>query len=102
MTKREKLRAIFEELKLGTLLCVAEKRVCPNGKTLYLQGLSLSCDWCGSWRNSFIRVRHYGGWAVHATLSELERTLEDYNLDDVMSREEFEKKSGEKFFCWAL
>jgi len=102
MTRREKLRAIFEELKLGTLMCVVEKRVCPNGDILYFQGLSMSCYWDGNYRNSIIRVRHYGGWAVRASLNELARTLEGYNLDDVMTKEEFEEKSHEKFFCWAL
>ena len=102
MTKREKLRAIFEELKLGTLMCVAQKHTRYDGSVFYSQGLSLSCDWCGSWRNSFIHYSHYGFSAVRATLSELAWVLRDCNLDDVISREEFEEKSGEKFFRWGI
>lgn len=102
MTRLEKLRAIFEELKLGTYMCVAEKRVRYDGSVFYTQGLSLSCYWDGNYRNSIIRVRHYGGWAVRATLKELARTLGGYNLDDVVSAEKFEELSNEKFFYWAL
>ena len=94
MTRRQKIRDIYNDLKDGLRFCELCETKNLNGEVVgYHQGISFSMGWDGQ----YIYVRNYGQWAVKATQKEL-----DVNLDNVVTESEFEKKSGERFFGWGI
>ena len=99
MTKREKIRNIFNQLKDGEKMCemIETKNLCGT-IVGYHQGKSFSCPW----PYNYIYVRNYGQWADKATLQELSRELEDCDLDKIVTEREFVKKSGKEFFGWGI
>ncbi len=99
MTRRQKIKDIYNDLKDGLRFCELCETKNLNGEVVgYHQGISFSMGWDGR----YIYVRNYGQWAVKATQKELEWTLRDVNLDNVVTESEFEKKSGERFFGWGI
>ncbi len=99
MTKRERIRQIFNELKSGIRFCeLLETKNLVGDVVGYHQGKSLSCPW----PYNYIYVRNYGQWAHKATLENLTWELRDCNLDKLVTESEFEKKSGEAFFGWGI
>jgi hypothetical protein len=97
MTRKEKLREIFSDLKDGLRFCVVERH-----ENFVSQGKSFSCDWNGHWSNSYIYFRNYGSWAHAATLANLAYELEGVDLNDVITESEYEKLSKERFFGWRI
>lgn len=97
MTRKEKLREIFNDLKDGIRFCVVNRF-----ENFVSQGLSFSCDWNGHWSNSYIYFLHYGSWAKKATLSSLADALDGVDLNDVITESEYEKLSNDKFFGWRI
>lgn len=97
MTRKEKLREIFSDLKDGLRFCVVERY-----ENFVSQGLSFSCDWNGHWSNSYIYFRNYGSWAKTASLASLTDALEGVDLKNVITESEYEKLSNEKFFGWRI
>ena len=90
MTKREKLREIFQRLKDGEILHV----ITEKGQTY--QGLSFSMD------ESWLRCQHYGFWAHKATMQNLQYELDSTGSYEVESDTDFEKRTGNKFLHWGL
>lgn len=97
MTKRDKIRDIYKELKYGSRMCEIIPTKNVNGEVVgYHQGLSFSCD------DEYIYFCGAGSWAVKASQQRLARELEDCDLDNIVTESEFEKKSGEHFFGWRI
>jgi len=97
MTQKEHLRMIFDDLKSGLRMCVINRY-----ENFVVQGLSFSCDWNSSWRDSYLYFRGAGSWAKKATLANLADELEGCDLNDVVTESEYERLSGEKFFGWRI
>jgi hypothetical protein len=99
MTKRQKIKEIFDGLKADIRYCELVETKNLNGEVIgYHQGLSFSMDFFGR----YIYFRNYGQWADKATLKELTRELEDCNLDMIVTEKEFEQKTGKSFFGWGI
>jgi len=99
MTKREKIKQIFNDMKSGLRFCEMLETKNLIGEVIgYHQGKSFSCPW----PYNYIYVRNYGQWADRANLQELTRELDDCNLDMIVTESEFEKKSGKSFFGWGI
>ena len=99
MTRRQKIRDIFNDLKSGLRFCELCETKNLNGEIVgYHQGISFSM----SLDDRYIYVRNYGQYAVKATQKELDFVLRDADLNNVVTESEFEKKSGERFFGWGI
>lgn len=99
MTKREKIKEIYQKLKSGTRMCELLETKNLNGEIVgYHQGLSFSYDFFGR----YIYCRNYGHWAIKASLERFTEELKGCNLEMIVSESEFEKKSGKTFFGWGI
>jgi hypothetical protein len=99
MTRRQKIRDIYNDLKGGLRFCELCETKNLSGEIVgYHQGISFSMSWDGR----YIYIRDCGLYAVKATQKELDYVLRDVDLNNVVSECEFEKKSGEHFFGWGI
>lgn len=99
MTKREKIKDIYEKLKSGFRMCeMIPTRNVDGWIVGYHQGLSFSCD------GKYIRFLGAGSWAIKASLKSLTEELRFWGCDLrlIVTESEFEKRSGEKFFGWRI